>query len=377
MKILFLSQGKKIDDHPGWNDALVKLKQEGYIKDFTNIPYLGYAKKHGWDAFYNKVIELSKNEGFDVVYFHYFHKKGKPSPKDCINSLKKLPNAPIVITSAGDPFSDNWMLPDYPMDFKEASILADITFSTQMGKAADKMNKWGAKNIVYTPNSMCQVRFEAHQINYEQHNFDFDVVFVGSNNSARNPFSRNLIAASKRKKLVMALYEKFGNRLGLFGNGWDLPCAQGFAPFNKQQETFQKGRIIVGGNPYSYSDYYSSNRIFFEISSGIPTVELRVPRLDKVLRNEDHCYFENSIEEIINRCEQLLKEDPKTLYSKAAKAAKYIEEKHTQYHRIKFKIDTVKRYIANNNKLDVQFPFFLPEVDLDEEIKYATRVSKK
>ena len=374
MKMLFLSQGEKKQDHPGWHDALEKLKSEGEINDFLNIPYLGFAKEFGWDAFYSKVIELSKTENYDVVYFHYFHMKGKPSPKDCITSLKELPKPPIVIISAGDPFSDNWMLPYYPKDFKEASILADITFSTQMGKAADKMKKWGAKNIVYTPNSMCQVRFDAHQINYELHNFDFDVVFVGSNNSARfNPLSNHWKASVQREKFVKALYKKYGNRLGLFGNGWDLPCAQGFTPFNKQQETFQKGRIIVGGNPYSLSDYYSSNRIFFEISSGIPTVELSVNRLNKVLRNGDHCYFEDSIEEVVYRCEQLLKEDPKMLYSKAAKAGKYVQENHTQYHRMKFKIDTIKRYIANENKLDVKFPFFLPEVDVKKEYKFAIR----
>lgn len=47
--------------------------------------------------------------------------------------------------------------------------------------------------------------------------------------------------------------------------------------------------------------------------------------------------------------------------------------RHSQYHRMKFKLDTVKRFIDNDKKLDVKFPFFLPEVDLNEEMKYAVR----
>lgn len=113
--------------------------------------------------------------------------------------------------------------------------------------------------------------------------------------------------------------------------------------------------------------------MFFEIASGIPTVELYVPRLDKVFRNNDHCYFANDIDHVVERCEQLLKEDKEELYTKAAKAAKYVEEKHTQYHRMKFISDTVKRYLNNDRKLNVEFPFFLPEVNIEKESKFSIR----
>ena len=373
MKVLFLSQGKKISDHPGWHNALMKLQTEGEISSFINLPYLSFAEENGWNAFYKKVIDLCKNKKFDLVYFHYFHKKGVPSPKNCIETLKSQEHNPIVITSCGDGFSDNWMHPDYPYNFKEASRYADITFSTQMGKAVNKMIKWGAKRIVYTPNSMCQVRFKAFEINPLTHNFDFDVVFVGSKNSSKNPFSRNFWAARKRNKLVKALYERYGDRFGLFGRGWTYKSSQGPVPFNEQQEVFKRGRVVVGGNPYSYSDYYSSNRLFFEISSGIPTVELAVPRLRNVLRDYDHVYFAKNIKEVIEKVDNILNSDPILVYKKATKAAKYIDSRHTQYQRMKFKIDTIKNYKANNYNLHIDFPFFLPEVDLKMEEKYAIK----
>jgi len=293
-----------------------------------------------------------------------------------MNNLLDLPNRPIIITSSGDGFSDNWMMPDYPEDFKDASRLADITSSTQMGKAADKMIKWGANNIVFTPNSICQVRFKSNKIDLSNHKYDFDVVFVGSKNFSKNPLSRNWIEVRKRKKIVELLRKKYSDKLGLFGNKWGNEISQGFIHFDKQQEAFKRGRIVVGANPYSHSDYYSSNRVFLEISSGIPIVELSVPRLDKVIRDNDHLYFAETIDDVINKVDALLKMDRDELYRKAANAAQYIEEKHTQYHRMKFKIDTVKRYIANGNQLDVKFPFFLPEVDLEQEMKYAIRTKK-
>ena len=375
MRVLFLSQGSEISDHPGFHDGFLRLQKEGVVTEYLNVPYFGFARKNGWDAFYQEVVRLSAQREFDVVYFQFFHQKGKPSPRGCIESLRRLPRPPVVIASAGDPFADSWMRPDYPEDFKEASRLADITFSTQMGRAADKMIAWGARNVVLAPNALCQVRFKAESVDLEKHKFDFDVVFVGNNNHTRlpNPGSKYWWAGKKRQRLVKALAKRFGSRFGLFGKGWDYPHAQGPVPFDKQQEVFRRGKVVVGANPYSYSDYYSSNRIFMEIASGIPTVELYTPRFEKVLRNGDHCYFASDVEEVVERCEYLLKEDVDGIYSKAAQAAKYITEKHTQYHRLKFELDTVQKFIQNSRHVDISFPFFLPEVNLVEESKFAVR----
>jgi len=151
MKVLFLSQGHKISDHPGFHDALIKLKSEGFISDFLNLPYYGYAKEHGWTGLYTEVVRLCKEENYGVVFFQYFHGKEISDPSQCVKELKNINPPPIIVTSCGDGFSDNWMRHDYPKSFKQISKLADITFSTQMGKAADKMLKWGAKNIILSP----------------------------------------------------------------------------------------------------------------------------------------------------------------------------------------------------------------------------------
>ena len=375
MKLLFLSQGHKTSDHPGFHDALLKLRNEGFITDFLNIPYFGFAKEHGWDAFYKEVVKLTKDGDFNVVYFQFFHKKGKPSPRNCLENLNKLPKAPIIITSCGDPFSHNWMRIDYPDDFKMVSRYADITFSTQMGKAADKMINWGAKNVVLSPHASCQVRFSNTCINYANSNFEFDVVFIGNNNGRRlfNPISKHWWGSKQREELVSKLHKKFSNRLGLFGNGWEFSSSRGSVSFNEQLNAMRKGKVLVGGNPYSYNDYYASNRPFFEVLSGIPTVELKVPRLENILRKDDHCYYANDTDEVIEVTEKLLKEDKEKIFNKSMQAAYYIDEKHTQYHRMKFEIETIKKYKKNNYKLSVEFPFFLPEIDLNEEKKFAIR----
>lgn len=375
MKVLFLSQGRKIDDHPGWDWSLQQLKQEGVIEDYLNVPWQGYGETQGWQKFYRHVLDLVKTDGYDIVYFHYFHRKDVPSPAECMEALKNLPNKPTILLSAGDPFSDNFLPPRYPKNFRIACRYADIVFSTQMGRAADLMKSWGAKHVVYTPNSMCPVRFKSYAIDPATHHFDFDVVMVGSRNGVlgRNVFTRHTLRALERTKLVKALCNHFGKRFGLFGRGWDgLVSNQGPVPFAEQQKTFHRGRILVGGNPYSFADYYSSNRVFFELASGVPTVELKVNRLDKVLRDGDQVYFAEDEQGVIEKIEDLLQKDPAVLYAKAAKAAQEVSERHTQYQRMRFKIEMAARF-REYGKIDATLPFFLPEVNLADEMRYAIR----
>lgn len=382
MKILFLSQGYKIEDQIGWDCALKRLKEEGFIEDYLNVPWRKYFHEKRMPEFYDLVFERTKAERFDIVYFHYFHapRMGAVGVGGCMEALRALPHHPIILTSSGDGFSaDWWHPPTYPKGFRDACAHADITFSTQMGKAADNMVRWGARNVVYTPNSMCPVRFKAWTTNPIEHKFDFDIVMIGNNNlcTSMNPFSRNVPMGLVRWRLVHALCSRFGKRFAIFGSRWgNLVSAQGPCRFDLQQETYRRGRIIVGGTPFSMCDYYSSNRLFFEISSGIPTVEMRVPRLDKIVRDGDQVYFADSVKDIVAKCEWLLHQDSTELYYKSSQAAKEIEKRHTQYHRMKFKLDTVKRYLANGRKLSVEFPFFLPEVDVAQELPFATRMGK-
>lgn len=373
MKLLFLSQGRKIEDHPGWAWSLERLKSEGFIEDYFNEPWVGYGEKHGFDALYRHVVELAKEGHFDVVYFHYFHNGGRPSPEKCIRELKSLKPSPVVMTSCGDAFNNDWRPPYFPIEFQGASRAADLTFATQMGKGAKLMLRWGAKRVILAPNSLCPIRFKSHSIDPKTHKFDFDAVMIGSRNGgSTNPFNAFFWKARERERLVRALSAHFGKRFAVFGKGWDgLASAQGPCAFDTQQLTMQRGRVLVGGNPYTDSDYYSSNRLFFEVASGVPTVELSVNRLDKVLRDGDQVYFADDIPGVIAAVERLLSEDPAVLYAKSAAAAKEMTARHTQYHRMKFKLACARDFMRDREGFSPPFDFFLPETDMVEETKHA------
>jgi hypothetical protein len=380
MKLLFLAQGKTVDNHPGFDDAFQKLVEEGVISCYHAIPYLAYAAKGDWQELWDRVVALCRDDAIDLVFFQFYHRRGNPSPEPCIRRLRDLPQKPTIFTSAGDPFSCDWRLPDYPASFKQCSRLCDLTFSTQMGKAADKMAAWGARNIVLSPLSVCQKRFvKDHQTDPSTHKFDFDLVMVGSHNKPwPNPFHHHFWGFRKRMEVVSALYKRYGKRFGLFGRGWDgWNCWQGPIPFDEQQTAFRRGRLVVDGYPYSTADYYLSDRPFFALAAAIPVITYCVPRIVTLLRPDEHWYLFGDTPGLLRLCDRLLAQNAENLYDKANAAARYVEARHTQYHRMKAIVQTASTYHMETQRNQPHafplLPFFLDGRALSQERAFAVR----
>lgn len=380
MRVLYLSQGRKAEDHPGYHDAMQRLSREGVTSFYHNLPYIGFAEEHGFDALWAEIIRQARAYEVDSVYFQYFHRKANESPLRCIEALRALPSRPTIAVSCGDAYSANWMWPHFPESFKICALLSDIVFSTHMGRTADLMIKWGAKNIVLLPHALCQIRFQAHANLVIEADKEFDVVWVGSRRVPKpNVWNRVFWNGRRRVSVVSALSKRYGARFGLFGHQWDgWPSWQGPVPFCEQQNTFRRGRLVVDALPDPFGDhYYASDRPFFELASGTPVILFEKPGLDRLFKRGVHAHFVSTVDGLLNTCDRLSAIDPQVLQTQAAQAAAWIAARHTQYERMKFAMETVKLFrgakIHNRKAAAPCPPYFLPEVDLEREMQYAVR----
>lgn len=379
MKLLFLMQGRQVADHPGFHDAFLKLMDEGLLSSYDVIPYFGFAEKHGWNAFYEEVVRRVKLHEVDVVFFQFFHSPATPSPRKCIAALRRLKSNPLIVVSSGDAFSINPLDKRcFPKCFCEAASMADLTFMTAMGRCAEFMAGQGARNIIFLPNAVCQSRASLNDsLKGLDAESEYDVGFVGSNLQCRHPFQFMMRRyCAQRNKIVSTLYRRYGKRFAVYGKGWDRhPCAKGVFPFNHQALLGQKARIIFGGYPGSTERYYTSDRVFFQGVSGATFVDWYVPGVDRFLRDGEHWYLCEDCEAVVRTIDRLLEMDPSVLRQRAEARIRYLFAKHTQYHRMKFLIQTVRacREAHCHGLLapKPEFDFFLPEVDVKQESQHA------
>lgn len=372
MRLLFLIQGHTVKDQPGYDDGFKRLMSEKILDSYQTIPYYGYIKEHGYEAFYKHAFAVAKKMEANAIFLQFPH-GFKVSPSVLLEKLRFLPSNPTIFTSNGDPFGP--LLHPPPAALLEAAKSSDVTFSTGMGRFATHLKQYSVQNIVLMPNGHCQVRFEQDEL-FPLNKPEFEIVYIGSRTCSRNPLKRFFWVDRKRKELVDLLTQRYGKKFAIFGHGWtNNPSWHGPIPYNAQGTVNRMARLVFGGFPNATTDYYSSDRLFIALASGVPVVDFWVPRIDRIFKNNEHLFLFKSKDEIIPLLDRLLAEDDSLLQKVGSTAAKLCRKQHSQYNRTKAMIEIVSQ-VRKAKMTGVKAPlpkldFFHDQVKLEDEYPYA------
>ena len=343
MKLLVLYQGDDAaKDHPGYYCGFERMVSDRRLEAHVGLGYFGEAERRGWDGFWDLAFHTASNMGADAIYLQYFH-SAMPDPRKGILRLKNLPSRPVIFSSVGDPFG-RWTK-QIPNSSRVAGALSDVTFLSGMGYLARQLAAAGGKNLVLMTNGCCQVRFGSPPPVVAQP--EFDLAFVGNRMISRNPLNHFYWVARKRVEFVSALTRRYGRRFGLFGKGWDGNASwQGPIAYNKQHDAYRRSAVALGGMPNAYHDYYTSDRPFIAIASGVPLVDHWVRGVDRILEPTKDCYLFKDLGEMFRTCDSLLELSCEERNAMGGEARRRILANHTQYHRCVEMVDIVKSLAA-------------------------------
>ena len=336
MKLLVLYQARDaISDQPGYHDGFERLVDEGMLDAHVGIPYRGVSQARGWDALWSEAYDIARRIEADAVFLQFFH-GAIPDPRAGIQRLKGLPFKPTLFTSSGDGFG-RWTK-RVPKCLRIASALSDVSFLTGMGYLARQLARSGGRNLALMPNGCCQVRFSA-PAGPSLSEPEFDVAFVGSRIRSWNP----LRMGRQRVKFVTACAKRYGRRFGLFGNGWNgNPSWQGPLSYADQHQAYRRSAVALGGMPNAYHDYYTSDRVFIAVASGVPFVDYWVSGVDRILEHGRDWWLAQNENEMFRLCDRLLEMPSSDRVRLGQEARERILNHHTQYHRCQEMIEIVK-----------------------------------
>jgi hypothetical protein len=211
-----------------------------------------------------------------------------------------------------------------------------------MGYVARQLIASGSKNLVLMPNGCCQARFSSPSPCFLNRP-EFEVGFVGSRIWSRNPLSHFYWVSRKRVEFVEAATKRYGRRFGLFGKGWEgNPAWQGPIPYAAQHEAYRRCAIALGGMPNAYHDYYTSDRVFIALTSGVPLVDHWVRGVDRILEPGRDWWLAQDQKEMFILCDRLLEAPSNDRVRLGREARERVLAHHTQYHRCKEMIEIVR-----------------------------------
>lgn len=313
-----------------YDDGFRKLHATGELAAYSAVPFIGMLEQCPETVAWDRIVEQAGQMAADVVFLHFFHHRGIGDPTAALRRLRGLPSKPVICTSLGDPFGRRSAR--MPPSFLAAAREADASFLTGMGYVANTVARRGGRNLVLLPHGSCQLRFPNRPPVDPQP--EFDVIFVGSQLRPRNPFGHYYWVARRRSQCVAIMTKRFGKRFAVIGKRWDgNPSWQGSCAYHEQQRVFHRSRVVIGGMPNGYHDFYLSDRPFIAVGAGVPFVDFHVRGVEHLLEPNKDWWLADSLESYRAAVELLLErsEDERTRLATAA--AEAIRHRHTTLSR--------------------------------------------
>lgn len=168
----------------------------------------------------------------------------------------------LFIYHEGDPY----LAPFHPLprEAKSAGRFADVVFTVGTGSFAENFRRSGAKDIRWSPSAFDVERYRYKAVS-ESPARDSDIVVIANRNSPRlrgHPNWRDRI------RFVLQLQAHFGNRLALYGNGWEGASARGPIEFDSQDRAIRSAWVSANWDHYANEPKYFSNRLAISLASG-------------------------------------------------------------------------------------------------------------
>jgi hypothetical protein len=365
--------------YPDISDGLRRLVSQGVIRSQDCLEVRPNRALARTSNLWTEIVDHVRDRRTEIVVFHHFHSDDLPDPRPTLQELKGLSHRPIVALTNGDAFSNGIFRPAFPRMFVQGAEEADVVFSSSMGKTADHLARHSNGRIALLPHGACQVRFGMPPPPAQLGNKpEFRAVFIGSNNRPRNPSRPYHWYARRRQRLIRLMNAAFGCKFAVYGRGWEgVPNWQGPLSFAQQQAACQRAEIVIGGVPFSSARYYTSDRVFIQIASGVPFVDIAIEGVETILRNNEHWYLVPSLEEVADRCDDLLCRPRAERMEAARAAADFVLAHHTIEARCRSVVAELQRQraaLVNHESPPIPlFDFFLPEVDQLHELPHASR----
>ncbi|WP_375400955.1 hypothetical protein [uncultured Amnibacterium sp.] len=168
--------------------------------------------------------------------------------------------APALLYQEADPYS-RWLHP-LPAASGLAARAADVVFTVGAGTFSANLRRAGARRVEWTPSVFDPARIDRSPGGADR---PTDVVVVANRNRAR---VRPLPSAADRVRFVRLLQSRHGERLALYGNGWDGPGTRGPVAYSDQTDALRSAWISANWDHFATEPCYFSDRLAISLASG-------------------------------------------------------------------------------------------------------------
>lgn len=297
-RLLYVPNEAQVGDQVGPRRLFESLQERGKISALEIYPLSVRQRDASLAAAMREMLEVADRLRPTLILWQ--HPGSLDIPPD---ALRRLRRDSYLIYHEADVYG--WLRKRLPLGARRLARWSHATFAVGMGSNAALLRRFGATKIGYVPSSVDLKRFGSPWDPTDER--DFDVVVIGNRVvPSRGPLSP-LPGSREREKLYRRLGQLLGDRLAIYGNGWDgFVGARGPVSFDLQEQVARRSWLTAswdhfGGVPYSFS-----NRLPISLAAGVPHITSRHAGYDELFTDGRELFMVDSVKEMVERVADLL-----------------------------------------------------------------------
>lgn len=236
-----------------------------------------------------------------------------------------------LIYHEADPYSR--LLHPLPIAARAAGRAADVVFTIGTGTFRNNFLRAGAADVRWSSHVFEPERYAYSPVS-EALVRPYDVVIVANRNTPRfrgHPNWRDRI------RFVELMQQRFGERLAVYGRGWEGVGAKGPVDFSSQNEVIRSAWVSANWDHYAEEPSYFSNRLPISLASGSIHATTMHPSYDHIFPScaEDFLIFENTPARLVESIEGYFERTaPDERIRSAKKAQEFAYEEYRQDNQV-------------------------------------------
>lgn len=258
----------------GFRGPLARLTESGLIAE-TSVFSLQWRILNGGDPELHRQDLIRRVTDFQphLVFMQHLGKTGLRDHH--FKQMRRAAQFELIYHEA-DPYSR--YLHPLPRAARAAGRAADVVYTIGTGTFKDNFVRAGASDVRWSPHVFEPERYALTPV-VETPTRDYDVVIVANRNRPRFRGHPNW---KDRIRFVELMQQRFGERLAVFGKGWEGVGAKGPIDFSSQDRAIRSAWVSANWDHYANEASYFSNRLPISLASGSIHATTRHPEYERI-----------------------------------------------------------------------------------------------
>ena len=332
LRLFYLPNEGREGDQVGPRQAFEAMRAQGRLSAYSAYSYQVERARQPDQASALRDLQARIAEfAPDLIFWQHIH-DDYPIDAGFLQQLKAGPSKPWLAYHEADAYGRYVKRMDGTLRIMFAAC--DVAVLVGLGDLARLVRQCGAPRILYSPNSVDDVRFGQPWTPTPARRFD--AVMIANLTCLKRIPWLYMPGGAQRKRLAQLFHSAMGPRFAVFGagQGWrGQTYALGAVPYDEQESVLRQSWLSINWGQFDTLPMYASDRLVISLASGVPHITNHQPGYDELFAGAQALFTVHSPAQALDVADWLLSRPREQLIEMGAQTMQFARQ-HFSAHRV-------------------------------------------